>query len=135
MKTISELAVRWFERHPDALTRSQRRVLEASAAGQPVARNPNDTFEGRSSFGDRLADAMVAPSGAVRGRSSRFFVSARRNGRIVVRQMIDDRGRVASRHILSSSASRPFRMSIGGGGHPGTCRSTGSTSATPFMTA
>ena len=28
MKTISELAVRWFDRHPDALTRSQRREIE-----------------------------------------------------------------------------------------------------------
>jgi len=66
MKTTSELAARWFERHPDALTRSQRRVLESSAARQPIARNPNDTFEARSSFGDRLADAMARIGGSWR---------------------------------------------------------------------
>lgn len=36
---------------------------------------------------------------------------------------------------LSSSASRPFKISIGGGGQPGMCKSTGRISDTPPTTA
>ena len=66
MKTIQELASKWFQRHPDSLSHSQRRVLEHAAAHTPVSRNPNDTYEERLSAGDRLADAMARIGGSWR---------------------------------------------------------------------
>ena len=66
MKTIPELASQWFQRHPEALTHAERRVLEHAAAHRPVARNPNDTYAARLTFGDRLADTMARIGGSWR---------------------------------------------------------------------
>lgn len=64
MKTIPDLAAKWFQRHPDTLTRSEKRVLEHAAAHRPVARNPNETYEQHLSAGDRLADSMARIGGS-----------------------------------------------------------------------
>lgn len=66
MRTIFDLAALWFQRHPDTLTHSQRRVLEHAVAHTPVARNPNDTYEEHLSAGDRLADTMARIGGSWR---------------------------------------------------------------------
>jgi hypothetical protein len=42
---------------------------------------------------------------------------------------------LVSAFVASSSVNRPFRISIGGGGHPAMWRSTGTTSDTPPTTA
>jgi len=66
MLTLPELASHWFHRTPATLTPSQHRVLQSSLDRRPVARNPNDTYEERMTFGERLADAVARLGGSWR---------------------------------------------------------------------
>lgn len=64
MKTIPELSEKWLKRHPDALTHSQRRVLQSALQREPISHNTNDAIAELSSFGDRLADAVARFGGS-----------------------------------------------------------------------
>jgi uncharacterized membrane protein len=64
MKSIPELALHWLKRHPDALTRGERNVLQSTVERRPVARDINEAYERRLSFGDRLADGMARVGGS-----------------------------------------------------------------------
>lgn len=64
MKSVSEMSQKWLKRQVDALTHSQRRVLQSSVERQPITRNTNDTLAERLSFGDRLADTVARFGGS-----------------------------------------------------------------------
>lgn len=59
MKSVPELSQKWLKRHADALTHSQRRVLQSSVERELIARNTNEALAERLSFGDKLADAVA----------------------------------------------------------------------------
>lgn len=64
MMTISELAVRWLDNRIDTLSDAERNVLQRILAREPVARNINDAYEERLSFGDKLADIIARIGGS-----------------------------------------------------------------------
>lgn len=64
MKSVPELSQKWLKRHADALTHSQRRVLQSSVHREPIARNTNDALAEQMSFGDRLADSVARFGGS-----------------------------------------------------------------------
>ncbi|HRO27783.1 MAG TPA: DUF1003 domain-containing protein [Luteimonas sp.] len=64
MKTISELSERWLKRHPESLTRAQRRVLQSAVERTPISRNTNEAVDERSSLGDRVADGVARFGGS-----------------------------------------------------------------------
>jgi uncharacterized membrane protein len=61
---IQAAAKRWFDRHPEALDATERRVLDQSLARRTVAQNPDRAFDQRRTFGERLADRVAAFGGS-----------------------------------------------------------------------
>lgn len=66
MKTVPEMAQKWLQRHVDALTYSQRRVLQSSIERAAITRNTNDALAEHLTFGDKLADAVARFGGSWR---------------------------------------------------------------------
>lgn len=64
MRSVTELSERWLNRHPDTLTRAQRRVLQSSVERTPITRNTNEAIDERSSLGDRIADNVARFGGS-----------------------------------------------------------------------
>lgn len=64
MKTVPEMSQKWLKRHVDALTHSQRRVLQSALERAPISRNTNDALAEGLSFGGRLADAVARFGGS-----------------------------------------------------------------------
>ena len=58
------LSRRWLGRAPADLDADERRVLDSTAARRPVSRDINETFAGKQTFGDRLADRVAAFGGS-----------------------------------------------------------------------
>jgi uncharacterized membrane protein len=66
MKSISELALHWLKRHPEALTSGERNVLQSTMDRRPVSRDTNEAYERHLSVGDRMADSIARIGGSWR---------------------------------------------------------------------
>lgn len=63
-KTLAELAGRWLERKPDALSAQERSVLQSAVERKPIAQDINAVVAGNAEFGDRLADTIARVGGS-----------------------------------------------------------------------
>ena len=61
---LTKAAQRWFGKAPADLAATERRVLAKAAARHPVSQDVNVAFDGKASFGDRLADQVAAFGGS-----------------------------------------------------------------------
>lgn len=63
-KTLADLARRWLNREPEALSAQQSRVLRSSLDRKTIARDINHVHAEGLSLGDRLADSIARVGGS-----------------------------------------------------------------------
>ncbi|MFD1333316.1 DUF1003 domain-containing protein [Methylopila musalis] len=61
---LHDSAARWFGKAVDALDESEARALRHAKSRQVLARDPNEAFDDRMSFGERLADKVATFGGS-----------------------------------------------------------------------
>ena len=63
-KTVADLAGRWLERRPEALSEGESRVLESAIERKPISQDVNAAAAREATFGDRFADAIARVGGS-----------------------------------------------------------------------
>jgi uncharacterized membrane protein len=63
-KTVADLAGRWLERRPEALSEGESRVLESAIDRKPISQDVNAAIAREATFGDRFADAIARVGGS-----------------------------------------------------------------------
>jgi uncharacterized membrane protein len=63
-KTVADLAGRWLERRPEALSEGESRVLESAIERRPISQDVNAAVAREATFGDRFADAIARIGGS-----------------------------------------------------------------------
>ena len=61
---LAHAALRWFGRQAEALDEPERRALRGALKRQPIARDLNEDFDNKLTFGDRLADQVARFGGS-----------------------------------------------------------------------
>lgn len=61
---FDRLSRRWLGRDPSELDADERHVLDKTVARRPIARDVNESFDGRLTFGQRLADKVAEFGGS-----------------------------------------------------------------------
>jgi uncharacterized membrane protein len=63
-KTVADLAGRWLQRRPEALSEGESRVLESAIERKPISQDINAAAARDATFGDRFADAIARVGGS-----------------------------------------------------------------------
>lgn len=63
-KTVADLAGRWLQRRPEALSEGESRVLESAIERKPISQDVNAAAARDATFGDRFADAIARVGGS-----------------------------------------------------------------------